>query len=88
MRAKNFSERLKRKRRNLMLSPISMAKELGMPTTRYLDYEAGYTNAFVNHLSVMADKLDVSLDWLMRGEENDGLGGENRKTAAQTQKGK
>lgn len=88
MRVKNFSERLKSTRRKLKLTPTTMAQHVGMPPTMYRDCEAGYTNAFVNHLSVMADKLDVSLDWLMRGEENDGLGGENRKTAAQTQKGK
>ena len=88
MRAKNFGERLESRRRNRMISPEKMANKLGIPLWLYLEIEENIANPSIRVLREASEILGVSTDWLIRGEENDGLGGENRKTAAQTQKGK
>ena len=88
MRAKNFGERLKSRRRNRMISPEKMANKLGIPLWLYLEIEENIANPSIRVLREASEILGVSTDWLIRGEENDGLGGENRKTAAQTQKEK
>ena len=84
MRAKNFGERLKSRRRNRLISPEKMAYKLGIPLWLYLEIEENIANPSLRVLREASEILGVSVDWLLRGHKNDALGGENRKKAAQT----
>lgn len=59
-----FSERLRELRKNKKISQIALAKEVGVSSRVYQDYEYGKREAQMTTLIRMADFFDVSLDYL------------------------
>ncbi len=59
-----FSERLRELRKNKKISQIALAKEVGVSSRVYQDYEYGKREAQMTTLIRIADFFDVSLDYL------------------------
>ncbi|NBI09409.1 XRE family transcriptional regulator [Colidextribacter sp. OB.20] len=59
-----FSERLHHLRKSKKVSQVALAKEIGVSSRVYQDYEYGKREAQMTTLIRMADFFDVSLDYL------------------------
>ncbi len=64
-----FSERLKSVRKSRGFTAQYMANCLGIHIRAYRKYESGDTVPTFYGLKVMADVLDVSIDWLLGRDE-------------------
>lgn len=59
-----FSERLHQLRKSKKVSQVALAKEIGVSSRVYQDYEYGKREAQMTTLIRIADFFDVSLDYL------------------------
>ena len=59
-----FSERLIRLRKEKGLSQIALAKEIGISSRAYQEYEYEKSEPMMSNLVRIADIFDVSLDYL------------------------
>jgi transcriptional regulator with XRE-family HTH domain len=59
-----FSERLIQLRKNRGISQIALAKEIGVSSRIYQEYEYGKSEPKMSNLVSIADFFDVSLDYL------------------------
>ena len=59
-----FSERLRQLRKEKKVSQVALAKEVGVSSRVYQDYEYGKREAQMTTLIRMADFFGVSLDYL------------------------
>jgi len=59
-----FSERLRQLRKSKKISQVALAKEVGVSSRVYQDYEYGKREAQMTTLIRIADFFDVSLDYL------------------------
>ena len=59
-----FSERLVELRKGMELSQIAVAKEVGVSSRIYQEYEYGKSEPKMSNLVSIADFFDVSLDYL------------------------
>ena len=59
-----FSERLRQLRNERNVSQVALAKEVGVSSRVYQDYESGKREAQMTTLIRMADFFGVSLDYL------------------------
>ena len=59
-----FSERLLQLRKSKKVSQVELAKEIGVSSRVYQDYEYGKREAQMTTLIRLADFFDVSLDYL------------------------
>lgn len=59
-----FSERLIQLRKNRGISQIALAKEIGVSSRIYQEYEYGRSEPKMSNLVSIADFFDVSLDYL------------------------
>jgi transcriptional regulator with XRE-family HTH domain len=64
---KEFGARLKQRREALKLTQEAVADTAGVSRTSYLGYEAGTHFPKDHALARIAEVLDTSVDWLMRG---------------------
>lgn len=60
-----FSQRLNQIRKERGISAQKMADTLGIELRSYRNYESGNREPSLSSLVQMADKLDVSLDYLL-----------------------
>ena len=59
-----FSERLIQLRKDRGISQIALAKEIGISSRIYQEYEYGKSEPKMSNLVKIADIFDVSLDYL------------------------
>lgn len=59
-----FSERLIQLRKNRGISQIALAKEIGVSSRIYQEYEYGKSEPKMSNLVSIADFFDVSMDYL------------------------
>lgn len=59
-----FSERMYQLRKEKKISQVALAKEIGVSSRVYQDYEYGKREAQMTTLVRIADFFDVSLDYL------------------------
>ena len=59
-----FSERLIQLRKDREISQIALAKEIGVSSRIYQEYEYGKSEPKMSNLVRIADFFDVSLDYL------------------------
>ena len=71
MDKESFSKRLKRLRQEKELSQTELAESVGLRYAHIGRYERGQSQTSVEMLSRLADKLDVSTDYLLNGVEED-----------------
>ncbi|NLL06540.1 MAG: helix-turn-helix transcriptional regulator [Clostridiaceae bacterium] len=65
---KQISMRIKELREISDISPESLAKELNIPVTTYLEYESGNTDIPVSFLYEIANKFNVELAAILTGD--------------------
>ncbi len=65
-----FAERILYCRRKALLSQEELAGRLGVSRQAVSKWETGESIPDMNNLAALAEVLDVSLDWLIKGEED------------------
>ena len=65
----NFSERIVFCRKKAMLSQEELANRLGVSRQAVSKWETGESIPDMNNLASLAEIFGVSLDWLIKGEE-------------------
>ena len=68
---KEIGSRLKQARKEKILKQKDMAKKLGISRAGYSRIESGYVEITTKNLMKIAEILDISLDWLLLGKEED-----------------
>jgi len=63
-----FGERLEQVRKNKHLTQQEISAILGITQPNYNKYHKGYYKITLEMLSVLKEKLDVSVDWFLNGE--------------------
>lgn len=64
-----FAERILYCRKKAMLSQEELASKLGVSRQAVSKWETGESIPDMNNLAALAEIFDVSLDWLIKGEE-------------------
>lgn len=67
----SFANRLKQLRMQKGFSQKTFSKSIGMNYTQYNRYEKGETLPSTESLAKLADALEVSVDYLLEGQEED-----------------
>jgi transcriptional regulator with XRE-family HTH domain len=65
----SFAERILYCRKKAMLSQEELASKLGVSRQAVSKWETGESIPDMNNLAALAEIFDVSLDWLIKGEE-------------------
>jgi transcriptional regulator with XRE-family HTH domain len=65
----NFAERILYCRKKALLSQEELANKLGVSRQAVSKWETGESIPDMNNLAALADIFQVSLDWLIKGEE-------------------
>lgn len=65
-----FAERILYCRKKALLSQEELAGRLGVSRQAVSKWETGESIPDMNNLAALAEVLDVSLDWLIKGEED------------------
>ncbi len=69
-----FSIRLKAKREELGLSQSQMSADTGIDQSRISKYERGELEPNLEKLGIIANYLEVSIDWLLGNPFHDRIG--------------
>lgn len=67
----SISKRILELRNNLNLNQVSLAKKAGLTAPSISQYESGTRNPSYEALVKLSAALNVSVDYLVSGEEND-----------------
>lgn len=62
-------ERILERMKNQNISVISMEKYLNIPQGSFSNWKRGMGKLYYSHIDKIADKLEVSIDYLIRGKE-------------------
>lgn len=68
-----INTRVKQAREESNISQVAMAEKMGVARQTYLDIESGKNDPKISYLMKVCDITDVSLSWLVSGNEEDKL---------------
>ena len=61
------------------VTAVSMEDFLGVPHGSFSNWKRGKGKSYYEYISMIADRLDESLDYLIRGSESEALAGQERE---------
>ena len=70
---KTISEKLREIRLKNKLNHTEMGRNLGLGRSTYSRIESGHIELTIKHLKQLAQRFNVSLDWLIAGRTSPGL---------------